>query len=255
MKVFSEYAEYYDLFYKDKNYKAETSYVLSIIQRFAPGAKHLLEFGCGTGNYSRCLVDQGYYLIGIDLSPAMVRQAESRLKTSGGGHPAVVFYTGDIRTYRDGQKYDAILSLFHVISYQTTNEDLEATFRTARNHLEVGGLFVFDCWYGPGVLSDPPKNPIKTVADTNLKATRRTTSILMPNRNLVRVHFDVLLEDTDSGVITELSEDHDMRYLFTPEILELAALTGFETCAAYRWLTEQDPDSDTWYACFVLRAN
>ena len=36
-----------------------------------------------------------------------------------------------------------MISLFHVMSYQTTNADLLAVFATAAAHLRPGGLFLF----------------------------------------------------------------------------------------------------------------
>ena len=58
------------------------------------------------------------------------------------------FTQGDLRTVRLGERADAVISLFHVMSYQTSNADLTAAFATAREHLAEGGVFIFDCWYG-----------------------------------------------------------------------------------------------------------
>ena len=56
-----------------------------------------------------------------------------------------------------GQKFDAIVFLFHVMSYQVTNKMLNEVFSNVFKHLNDGGLFIFDFWYGPAVLTDPPK--------------------------------------------------------------------------------------------------
>jgi hypothetical protein len=48
MMAFGEYAKYYDLLYADKDYAAETTFVREIIRRLAPGARTLLELGCGS---------------------------------------------------------------------------------------------------------------------------------------------------------------------------------------------------------------
>src|ERR1051325_10396521 len=77
----------------------------------------------------------------------------------------VRFVKGDARNVRLGRRFGAVISLFHVMSYQTTNEDLSASFITAREHLERGGIFLFDCWYGPGVLTDRPSVTVKHLSD------------------------------------------------------------------------------------------
>jgi len=48
-KVFDAYSHYYDLLYRDKNYKAETDYICKNINELNPEAKSLLDLGCGTG--------------------------------------------------------------------------------------------------------------------------------------------------------------------------------------------------------------
>jgi len=50
---FGSINQYYDLFYADKDYQAETGYIISLIKKYNPGAKEVLELGFGTGNYSK----------------------------------------------------------------------------------------------------------------------------------------------------------------------------------------------------------
>jgi SAM-dependent methyltransferase len=254
MTVFGDYAEYYDLFYKDKTYRAEAEYVSNVIRAIKPDAYSLLELGCGTGNYCREFVELGYSVLGIDRSPQMITQAEGFL--FGLSQPPVRphYQLGDIRDCRCGTRFDVVTSLFHVISYQTTNEDLIATFQTAREHLHAGGLFLFDCWNGPGVLSDPPKNPLKTVRSDQIAATRRTTSTLLPDKNIVNVHFNFEITNSGSGNTTLLTEEHQMRYFFPNEISDFAAMTDMQVLKRYKWLTEDEPDETAWYTLLVLGA-
>ena len=63
--------------------------------------------------------------------------------------PGPSFERGDIRFIRLADKFDAATALFHVISYQTTNEDLLAAFHTARAHLGEKGLFIFETEEAP----------------------------------------------------------------------------------------------------------
>ena len=37
--IFEKYAKYYDLLYKDKDYKAESEYISSLIKKYMPKAK------------------------------------------------------------------------------------------------------------------------------------------------------------------------------------------------------------------------
>src|SRR5262249_42071442 len=87
---------------------------------------------------------------GIDRSAEMVTRAEQRLASLAADvRERVSFSVGDMRTARLGRRFDAIISLFHVVSYQTAEVDVDATFDTAAAHLEPGGLFLFDLLAGP----------------------------------------------------------------------------------------------------------
>ncbi|MGZ8393579.1 MAG: class I SAM-dependent DNA methyltransferase, partial [Nitrospira sp.] len=149
MTVFGDYAHYYNLLYRDKDYAGETEYIASLLERFRPEARNIVELGSGTGRHADLLSRKGYVIHGIELSSEMLAQARS----FSACNDKLTFSQGDIRKVRLQTLFDAALSLFHVISYQATNNDLLAAFRTAREHLSAAGIFIFDCWYGPAVLT------------------------------------------------------------------------------------------------------
>lgn len=142
MTVFGNYACYYDLLYQDKDYSGEANFIQELIQKYAPNAKNLLELGCGTGIHAEKLAEVGYEVLGIDMSREMLEAANRRLigleeKQS----QKLSFDHGDIRTYRTDRRFDTVISLFHVMSYQTTNKDLQGVFETAKVHLKRGGIY------------------------------------------------------------------------------------------------------------------
>ena len=254
MTVFGTYARYYDLLYCDKDYAAEAQYVHKLIQSYAPGARSVLELGCGTGAHAVLLAREGYRIHGVDLSTDMLRRAEARLAEMPPEQASrLEFAQEDIRTVRINGQFDAVLALFDVINYQTTNEDLRATFATAKAHLKPGGVFIFDCWYGPAVLSDHPAVRIKRVEDEEITVTRIAEPVMCPNENRVDVKYQVFIKHKASGAVEELHERHRMRYLFVPETREFFAGVEMEMVAAYEWMTDHGPGFDTWSVCFVGR--
>jgi SAM-dependent methyltransferase len=256
--VFSAYARYYDLLYQDKDYAGEAGYVASLFARFHPAAKTVLELGSGTGKHALLLAQKGFQVQGVERSAAMLSRARALAHSAASGleagrHQQPEFVEGDIRSVRLERQFDAAISLFHVISYQTTNEDLLLAFETARTQVREGGLFVFDVWYGPAVLSDPPAVRIKRMADELVEVTRLAEPILHPNRNVVDVNYHVFIRTKATGVVSETREKHEMRYLFAPEIDLLLARAGFKVLHHEEWLTGRPSGCDTWGVCFVAR--
>lgn len=63
-----------------------------LAQWVPPGAVRVADLGCGTGSLSLLLAKSGADVVGIDLSPAMIEQAERKARTAG---VAVEFHVGD----------------------------------------------------------------------------------------------------------------------------------------------------------------
>lgn len=249
MSVFNEYARYYDLLYRDKDYAGEAEYVRNLIEAHSPGAKTILNLGCGSGRHDRCLVDREYAVTGVDLSEEMLAAARNAATDNG----ALEYVQGDVRMVRLGKTFDVVVSLFHVISYQVTNADLMAAFATANSHLNPGGIFIFDCWYGPGVLTDRPTVRVKELEDDNTSVTRIAQPVMYPNENVVDVNYQVFLRDKASGSVREIRETHRLRYLFVPEVQQMLAASGFELHTSEEWLTAAPLSFTSWNAVFVCR--
>lgn len=250
MSNFLKYARYYDLLYADKDYAAETAYIMHLIQDLGAKAVSVLDLGCGTGVHSSLLAREGYQVQGVDISEDMLEAAARRVIN---GNP--VFTPGDARTVRLHHTFDVVVSLFHVISYQTSNDDLLNFLSTAHEHLRPGGYFIFDCWYGPAVLSDRPVVRIKRCENEELMLTRIAEPLLRPNDNLVEVHYQMFARDKAAGSASEFEERHLMRYLFLPEIEFLVSRTGFTLERSFEFLTGGDLGSTTWNACIVVKKN
>jgi SAM-dependent methyltransferase len=245
--VFGQYARFYDLFYRDKDYAGETDYVASLLQRFGGTGGDILELGCGTGRHAVLLAERGYRVHGIDFSSEMLQAADETVgQLAGPLRERLQFERGDVRDYRAGRQFDIAISLFHVMSYQTTNEDLRAAFETAACHLDRGGIFLFDCWYGPGVLTDPPEERTRELEDDAISVRRTARPVMLANANCVDVHYRVDMTEKSTGKEQSYDETHRMRYLFIPEIELLLDQVGMKLVHTETWLTGTEPGLGTW---------
>jgi SAM-dependent methyltransferase len=247
MSIFKDYSNYYDLLYSDKNYKEEVEYIDQLIQENFPGAKTILNLGCGTGKHDILLSKKGYSITAIDFSDTMIDIAKEKSNIDG-----IQFHVGDVRNFESNKKFDVVISLFHVMSYQTKNSDLIQTFQTAKKHLKVGGVFIFDCWYGPGVLADPPINKTKVVENDQMKINRITTPKMHEDKNCVDVNFEIAITNKISFENYLISELHTMRYLFIPEIELIGNLCKLKFHKFSKWLSTEKPLRGDWYIVNVF---
>lgn len=109
-------------------------HVTGLIERYArrPAAT-LLNVGCGGGKNAFNL-KEAFSVTGVDLSPAMLAQARAL-------NPEGTFVHGDMRTFRLGRTFDAVL-MDDGLSHMTSLADFAAAIGTAAVHLAPGGVLV-----------------------------------------------------------------------------------------------------------------
>jgi hypothetical protein len=166
---------------------------------------------------------------------------------------SVTLSQGDATTYQPAKTFDAVASLFHVVSYQTSNDALMGIMKTASKALPAGGIFVFDFWYGPAVLTTQPEVRVRRIKTPHAELTRVAEPTMHGSRNVVDVKYTLIAVDSKSGRSSETTEVHSMRYLFLPEIEMLAAANGFSLIEAGEWLTGHELTQHSWSGYAALR--
>jgi SAM-dependent methyltransferase len=253
MEIFDDYGKYYNLLYQDKDYSAEVDYIERLINEHSPRAKTILDLGCGTGKHDFLSTEKGFSLTGVDLSYQMLEAAENQKGIKGLNNKRIKFHSGDIRNIRLEKTFDVVISLFDVISYQTTNSDLKNVFKTISLHLKKNGIFIFDCWYGPGVLSHPPTVRVKKLENEKIILTRIAEPTIHFDKNIVDVSYHLFVRDKKTQNVEEVRENHTMRYLFKPEIEVIFENLNLEIIAFSEFLSESLPRPDKWDVCFIGR--
>jgi SAM-dependent methyltransferase len=252
MTYSGKHAECYDLFYQDKPYHEEAQYASALIRARFPAAKTILDLGCGTGLRCLELARQGYKVSGIDQSASMLDAAARHLAAAHDISPAAVeFQVGDITTFRAPSKYDAVISLFHVFSYLTTEEELKQAIECSFANLNPGGVFLFDYWHGPGVMKDPPAIRTKVAEASSLKVRRTTAPQHLPSQHLVKLTVSLQVTDKDDGAIYDSEESYKLRYWFPAELEEALRNAGLKEIQHYAWMTASAPQPEVWQACTV----
>ena len=243
LEVFGQYAQYYDLFYGEKDYRGEVDYVDALIKKYALGdARTILDLGCGTAGHAVLLAQKGYNVTGVDRSDTMLSIAEEKKRQM---KVSVELWNGDICSVELDKRFDVAIAMFAVIGYQTTNERLESALTNTAKHLNPGGLFIFDAWFGPAVIAQKPQDKMLVAEAGAEKIIRFTHPELDIMTHTVNVNFNVLHIANDK-VLQSVEEMHKMRFFFPKELEFVLAKTGYEVVEMYPFmdfcakLTEND---------------
>jgi SAM-dependent methyltransferase len=223
-----DYAKIYDSLYKEKDYKHEVDKVRKFIKQYKPGAKTILDYGCGTGNHAGLLASGGYRVCGIDRNAHMLDIAKRKNKAG------VCFCHSDKRDSVKESSVDVCISLFDVISYMHTNEEINNFLSYVKRVLVNKGLLILDFWYGPGVVSMGPEKRWKEFSCGDDKIIRFTSPELDTYNSAVNVTHDVLFFRKNL-LKDKLTEVHRMRYFSRNEILLFLSYHGFEVLKFGTW--------------------
>lgn len=228
----ADYAASYDALYADKDYEAECDLLEEIFGRSGRAVRTVLDLGCGTGAHAIRLAQRGFEVVGVDISDGMLEVAKRRAAQPASS--GVSFVRGDIRAIRLNRQFDAVIGMFAVLGYQTTDEDVRQTLQTVRSHLDPGGPFIFDVWYGPAVEATGPSSRVKVVDTPEGQVERQASAVLQKDAQLCTVSYRLInrrppLPDAVTG------EVHRMRYFFRADLeqflgdarLSLRTLTPF----------------------------
>lgn len=99
------------------------------------GGKRVLDAGCGPGFYTQLLLDRGASVVGVDMSPAMLRLARERLRD-------VEFHQADLAAplpFLQDSSFDVVISPLVLDCV----EDLRVPFSEFHRVLRSPGVLIF----------------------------------------------------------------------------------------------------------------
>jgi len=230
--VYDKSARIYDLLYVGsgiKDYPAEAAELHRIIQDASPAAQNLLDVACGTGAH---LVEmQRWYAVeGVDLSPAMLAVARTRL-------PGIPLREGDMRRLDLGKTFDAVTCLFSSIGYMTDPADLRAAIARLAAHVAPGGVLIVDGWVRPGQWRDNFRPDSPDVASDD-KVTVVRLSYGRRDGSITELEMHHLVQ-TDAG-IDYFMEPHRLRLTETDEYVSAVTDAGLEARVIPDYMPNRD---------------
>ena len=210
--MYKELAEYYDLIYHWKDYKAEADTIKELIEKYKKSdGTYLLDVGCGTGMHIKYFRDD-FTCMGIDINNEMVEVAKNRVED-------VVFEQGDMIDFNLNKEFDVILCLFSSIGYVKTYSNLEKTFQTFANHLKKGGVLIVEPWFTKSAFWVGIPG-MTTYDGEEVKIARLNTTKVEGDLSIMEMHYLIAEKDSD---IKHFVDIHELGLFDTDKTLELMA--------------------------------
>lgn len=245
----SDYAEYYDVLYRDKDYETECDFLEQAFKRFSEKKPlTILDVGCGTGGHAILLARRGYKVTGVDMSEAMIAIAREKAKREGLDIPLYISPMEDLEVH---QQFDVAISMFNTINYVVSDQALERALINIHRHLVPRGLFLFDFRNGITSLRSYSPLRIKWVEDGPRRLLRISETHLDAMEQLFCTTYTCLVFEGNQ-LVKQFKDEHVVRFLFPREVKHYLKEAGFELLWMCRFLNLDMPASEEDWNIMVI---
>lgn len=105
----------------------------TLVDALFPKGGDILVVGCGTGRTVLPLVDLGFKVTGLDISPEMIHWVRGK----------ATYLVGDISTFETDQRFDVIFCPFFSLDFVAPKEHRDQALQNMRNLLKPGGTLIY----------------------------------------------------------------------------------------------------------------
>jgi len=242
---FTEIASHYDRLMASVPYTLWADYVEQILRRLKAKPRRVLDIACGTGNTSEPMYDRGCQVTGVDVSPEMIEIARSKAARSG---RQIEYDVQDIADLSLNRRFDLAISLFDSLNYVTDPERLARGIARVFEHLDPGGLFIFDVNTEYALAQHFFD---QSSLDIGRYPRYIWTSEYDRETRICRV--EMVFEVMENGVKRQFTEEHLQRAYSTEELRTMLENAGFEVANVFRAYTFRKPARRTDRLFYVAR--
>jgi SAM-dependent methyltransferase len=199
---------------------------IDLYAALAPAGGSVLELGSGTGRVSLALAERGFDVLGIDLAPAMLAQAEAKLAQAPAGiRQRVRFRRGDMAALNLGETFDAAIVPYFALAHLPAGSAWRNVFAGVARCLRPGGRAAFHL--PSKEMLDQPLPPVRgPVLQRDLDGGRRLSLFIQARSSKLSVgRYDQVVEYVVEGPkgIETRSLDRMTYYVGDPAAAALAA--------------------------------
>lgn len=247
MEAYTGFAEVYDTFMDNIDYKQWTDYVAALLKEYGVKDGLVLDLGCGTGNVTEQLAAAGYDMIGIDMSEDMLNIAMKKREES---EHDILYLCQEMQEFELYGTVRAVVSICDCINYVTEKQDIIQTFRLVNNYLDPQGIFIFDM--------NTFYKYREILADNTFAETREDSSFIWENyfdreERINEYALTLFIEDKETGAYERFEEEHYQRAYEIEEMIQMIRESGLEFITVYDAFTKEAPKENSERVYFVAR--
>lgn len=206
---------YYHILYKNRDYSEASLFIdnISDFLKLQPNSK-CWDLCCGKGRHSIYLNKKGFDVIGTDLSP------QSILEANKSANETLEFYEHDMRKLFRTNYFDVVFNVFTSFGYFEKREDDLHVFDSVRKSLKSNGLFVFDYLNAECVKNSIEAFDSKTIDGITFNISKKTeNNTVIKSINFADkgqdFHFEERVKLFDKSYFEKLAQECNLNTLNT----------------------------------------
>lgn len=247
MDIYGNFSRLYDNLMEDFDYKSWGEYIKKILDKKNIQSKLILEMACGTGSLTAELLELGYSVDGFDASPEMLSVAANKLKK----YKNYRLFNLDMSNFMMNKKYNAVISACDSINYLVDDNLVRNTFHSACEHLETGGVFIFDI---------NSEYKLRTTLGNNIFLEDTEDVFYTWENNLDEesgiVDFILTFFTTEDGITYQRFDEHHRERAYSKDfIVDMLVEAGFDEIAVFEAYTFKEIHDETQRISFVAVRN
>lgn len=243
METYTGFAQVYDKFMDNIDYDMWCSYLCELLEEYGvdryKGNRFnnniILDLGCGTGNITQRLSDNGYDMIGVDNSQDMLNIAIEKSNQN----KSILYLNQDMREFELYGTVAAVVSLCDSMNYITDYEDLVSVLKLVNNYLDPGGVFIFDL----KTISNYSKIGESVIAEDREECSFIWDNYFDKEDNINEYTLSIFLRD-ENGKYDKYIETHYQKAYTINEIRKAIEAAGMEFVTAYNAFTRDTADEE-----------
>ncbi|MCJ8007845.1 class I SAM-dependent methyltransferase [Lederbergia wuyishanensis] len=214
----------------------------------------IIDLACGTGRATIPLAKEGHQLIGVDIHPSMLNEAEK--KASKQNLP-IKWIIQDCTEFELNVKSGLIFTVGNSFQHFLTNESQDGLLSSVHKHLEHEGIFIFGSRFPSTeeLLQPSSEEYWRTYIDreTGDKVDVYTISSY---DNLDQIqHYETIrkYKNTHDEIVNENRTKISLRYVFPKEMERLLSVHGFKILHVYKDWNETPITNDSYQMVYVCQ--